>query len=1264
MEDNIQLSQHSQEESKIQQEDLKEQPKFDSQAFAIPEETKLLLRQRETFLEKITVTIAYAPKGGFLSLESEKLSFPVEESKEITKKDIAAAKSENRKELKRKMDEAQEVSRQNEESGMTLDEAMNYLLGIMGVDLSTDKAFVEDYESFKEMEKTLKRMEKFEPLFENHPEINSIYRERYHVLKDLVGYSKARIELIMDETYEGMTNHELQELKKKPSDEKNALLEKLLLCENMEDALRKQMDSEEEESEIKLMLKKKAGQLKESLPEEKQEEHEKGGDIVQDQNKLPGYAGGFDGGFPGYDNLDQNMNKMPSYDDSFDQEFPSYDNLDQSMNKMPAYNAEFDQVLSKNLDDGEYYVQDKDNEEQYQKNQLDQSFMHDEKEIPDMTENIPQLDETVYVSDEELERLQKELEKEEEKQEPESLLKKNQDNGIEFHPDGDQSIQRPVVDLEKQKEEAEKDLEKLDAFLNEKVPVNKAGDKNAFPEKIDVLPPGFDEVDEEELAAFDEMMIQKDREDELSRLAKDKKEREREKAFRERDKYQDLLDNQIPNHTDGDEFIAVKEAVWAMKLALRGEVYIGRNFKADFPKLRGLPETDERRSEKIIKHPYTKEDIVFQYNRLIQRCDNYIVHRGGMRRSQGQYRLNLIKEIKKQALSELSELRLRLSDESTDVPDVLLDVRMGQKLKDKLPAAMERKLKNSKTKAKDMAEYLSSISILEQENPARFKALTNGADSPVGKIITRMADKKFLADMAKQRNECLALLANKFRVLMNQNVPDRYLKENGQDPSDPILRRQYAMAEILNDRLYHQVAGFVRMSSYLNADQKTSFQKLTDESQKGQSLEMRALIREGSALFDNRQNESFDQLNKNALLLIRMNGENEEKKILRNVIDENGLDDLFEIRKEEEVKHLHFVQTDPVYVEKVKNGERVDMYEGYICSPEYKYKPLNGMHVRMAELLGVGGQLSRAPMKEELIPPMKLSSALDEGAIWSPEGLKEKGALIALNFLFGNTELNMENFECEGKNGMITHVSLAPDVEIKFQSGSPETLVRNFTNTDNMQAMLLMDDAVKQKILEMGPITLASQYGQLLSKSQMDALAARLKTLQDYLTSAEKNISGRRKLAQDKVKKYVGKNDRDQTQINKEEALKQQIRKRLEVLQNKMRMNWEADMNLIDDVETAVNMFEEELLERVHITYDALQALSSSEDMKKLLNKKDPAAFVVASEYKAAFRRAESDCVDQLNDFFTGLEACENEAAVREVLASRKTAALRGFEVL
>ena len=148
------------------------------------------------------------------------------------------------------------------------------------------------------------------------------------------------------------------------------------------------------------------------------------------------------------------------------------------------------------------------------------------------------------------------------------------------------------------------------------------------------------------------------------------------------------------------------------------------------------------------------------------------------------------------------------------------------------------------------------------------------------------------------------------------------------------------------------------------------------------------------------------------------------------------------------------------------------------------------------------------------------------------------------------------------------------------------------------------------------------------------------------------------------IKKYLGKIDRDQKQINKEDALKQQISKRLEVLQNKMRVDWEADMRLIDDVESAVNLFEEELLERVHMTYDALQALSRSEDMKKLLNKKDPAAYVVANEYKVAFRRAESNCLDQLNEFFTRLEACENEAAVREVLERQKKAAPKGFEIL
>ena len=1365
MDEQLQVSKQSQKQFKLPQEELKEQAKFDSQIMAISEEKKQALKNMEDMVKNVSLTAAYVPKGGFLSLDSEQLSFSVTESKVISKEDILSAKRHNRKALKQKAEENLQGQMPEEEGEMTLDEAMTYLLQLVSLDLSTDKAVIEEYESLVEMERANKRMERFETVFEHHPEIDSIYRERYHVLKSIVSYAKTRIDLILDEAYEGMTNHELQELKQKPQDEKAALREKLLLCESRENALRKEMDNEEGENEVALKF-RKAGQ-------------EGGADLAQAKNQMPDPYASSDmkmEGFPGYGNLDQVNNfdqfenKIPFSKDESELKmggFPEFGKFDQkidfaqqenkipfindeveAINKIPDIDADFAEEEKKlpNADDDyaqeEKKIADDDDEEyamfyneeeerlyreqqqlqQQQGNALNQSFMYEEREIPDMTGDIPAVDETTYVSEEELERLKKEIEEEkeeeeeqepeekneeeeqkeeeekqkpEEKQEPESLLKKNQEKEIELHLNESGAVLRAPVDLEKQKQEAKNDLDKLDAFLKEKGEEKEKGGEGSFPEaipelqeKMNPVAAGYEEISDDQLAAFDQMLeqnadyagmaeaegnlqVETDRKEELSRLDKEKKKRERERAYLERDTYQELLENRIPNHTDGEEIVAVKTAVWQLKLALRGEAYIGNNFNADYLRLQGLQENDQRRSERITKHIYKKEEILILYNKLISRCDNYIVQRGGMRRTQGQVRLNLIKEIKKKALSELGKLRPRLEEVNVDssetaIPDLLLEVRKGQELKEKLPDAIERKLKNSRTKAKDLGEYLAAFSILEKENPGRFKPIAGGIDSPVEKMIDRMVDRKFLTDAAKQMNECMALLADKFRVLMNQNVPDRYLKENGQDPSDPVMRRQYALARIRNDHLFYQIAGIGKMTSYLSEEDQRSFQKMLDDGLGGLSVEMKALIRDGRALLN--EDAPLDQLNEKALLLLKMKGENEEKKFLRNAFKENDEEqnDLFEIRSEKELKHLHFVQTDPVYLERIKNGKSVEYYEGYICSPTYKYKPQSGYHGRMAGLLGFGNLLGKAYAQEEAIPipPLKLSAALQEGAKWSPEALKERAALSALNFLFGNTEMDPEQYECEGDNGVITHVRLAPDTVINFRAASTDSLMKAFTKSNNMLPMLRLDDSVKQKLLEMGPITLASQFGQFLSKPQMDALGARLKTLQDYFINAEKSAVERRKLAKDKVKKYRDKKDKDQDWIIQENRAKMNMTQQLNVVQESMRREWNASMRTIDDVENSFNALESELSEKVWIAYRDMQALSMSEDMKKLKNKKDPGAYIVFNEYKEAVRRAEAEYQDRLTRFFTALNACESDAAVREVLARQKSVQAQGFEVL
>ena len=243
---------------------------------------------------------------------------------------------------------------------------------------------------------------------------------------------------------------------------------------------------------------------------------------------------------------------------------------------------------------------------------------------------------------------------------------------------------------------------------------------------------------------------------------------------------------------------------------------------------------------------------------------------------------------------------------------------------------------------------------------------------------------------------------------------------------------------------------------------------------------------------------------------------------------------LFLVESKEELNERFLLRTDPDYVEKRLKHENVEGHVKKVHAEEWQEnesfhaddtksatKALG--YYAMSNLLGMAG----------LVRKLRLApKEVGDGILMEPEGIslydlthkeeyKVNGQFITkmsdkaeadlakiavLDILCGRDPAQTELLYCkvDREKGIITDVYEAEQLSWSFAAISGKSAMRDLMQ-NAPQAIAKLDEKTRKRILSMGPVTLATNFGSILSRPEMDYLADRLKAIQDRIRKVEKD---------------------------------------------------------------------------------------------------------------------------------------------------------------
>lgn len=243
------------------------------------EQVRIQNQQQINTEKKIRVQnrVAFIPNASFLEMEKEKErerlakeEMQKEEEEEEEIENETAEEKEERKRLAREntlnqkkwnataveenkgyVSDEETLSEFLDEivpESYSMDQAKEYLLHLPEIDLTTDEAVVNSYLQFAKMEEEFKKISAFEEAFLDGESLDPVYKELYTALKGVIGYGKARMNIISDSLYQQMTEDEVKALREKTENltpEEKALQKKLNDCTVAETVFLSGMKKEE-----------------------------------------------------------------------------------------------------------------------------------------------------------------------------------------------------------------------------------------------------------------------------------------------------------------------------------------------------------------------------------------------------------------------------------------------------------------------------------------------------------------------------------------------------------------------------------------------------------------------------------------------------------------------------------------------------------------------------------------------------------------------------------------------------------------------------------------------------------------------------------------------------------------------------------------------------------------------------------------------------------------------------------------------------------
>ena len=388
--------------------------------------------------------------------------------------------------------------------------------------------------------------------------------------------------------------------------------------------------------------------------------------------------------------------------------------------------------------------------------------------------------------------------------------------------------------------------------------------------------------------------------------------------------------------------------------------------------------------------------------------------------------------------------------------------------------------------------------------------------------------------------------------------------------------------------------------------------------------------------------------------------------------------------------------TDPAYLEHLKNGEDVSHYTSPVYAPVYgkpsyfaeehvvsAHKSVEEkqsriatgrpvmqravLHSQMADLLGMHALSPRAKFdtKEvdgqvkngvnlEVVSGAKLSDAVKNKAKWSEAATEDRAKLLALNFLCGNAFQGDAGYVCDQVNGTITAVRMASNTQFSFGNMDSNACVK-LLGKEGMAMLSMLDEATKEKIRTMGPITLASHFGYALDESERKALAERLSGLQKLLKSFDASIAEKKKLAEKKIEKYRGKLKTPEKKMEEVDNFRGQIEQQQRDLVSQLRAVGVPDEVLIRMDEYITNS-ETQKRRQVMKANEDVAALAKSEDITKMIRKNDQEMGRVVRSYRQNLASLLADYKESVAELIQQFKACTTAEQVEDVMRRKDDA--------
>ncbi len=547
------------------------------------------------------------------------------------------------------------------------------------------------------------------------------------------------------------------------------------------------------------------------------------------------------------------------------------------------------------------------------------------------------------------------------------------------------------------------------------------------------------------------------------------------------------------------------------------------------------------------------------YDELIKSLNSYVESHDVFYKAvsdEGKERLGLVKEALTRAQMEKAQLYrlypyLQYNNtenllEKEDSPNIYAKISMGIDM----ALAVKKKVTEEcqdENKKKDKIGLFAGLFYqadkLAKLDGGRYMLMdVNGGT--VSELFDTFADDEMLRKFYGEKDKLLRRLAVRYNTCKRHAVPMVFLQDKNADPRSEELRSNYALLRVMHDDTFRQLLGMNIIEEKLRRRDGQRLQALKTRRENAYNNDEKSLIDKGAGLFNRLNNfakldladfaGNFPGLDAGEVAFVRFEERNEVKKAMKDYglsAEQTGEETTNELKEEFVVLNPQFsdvqiadLNKDRVFEEevKIKKGEeRTDrrLAQSGIApgSTMKKRALLTGV---MANFLGMGELVSQDIYGEKQEGDKKIrgiykEAPMDKALVYHPYGemssnvKAQMAKLVFLNMICGQMNLDSAMLTAvDGKyeNGsmkyIIEKIRLDNYTEYSFGNLKGEQILEAYKNGRHAELLGKLDDETKEAIRNLTPIFLEQNFGEFLTKEEMEALKDRVAVVQRFLDAA------------------------------------------------------------------------------------------------------------------------------------------------------------------